>query len=684
MHPTPSSSAIVNNTLYLLGGIESIAPSSPSTKVFAIDLARSFDTKSFTLLPSRSLEYQVPNAQAAPFKDSSKILLAGTQNVTDQLAVIYDTAEDKWSFPARLTILRSNRSSVGVALDESTGFHVLYGGLHAPSNTPDNELDILDPNKGPGWMYARAQSGIKTLLNPIMLYIPAKQKTLIIGGCPPTEMDCFRTAYLVRTALNADPLVEVLSLQPPFPPFRTAPCAALIDESRIMIYGGRSENTTQSDIWILNITDETWSQPTINNLPANGREGAACVKGVNKQIIVAGGVVTQNGTAQYADPQLAVLNMDTMTWTTQYTVPTTSTSGISMGVWIGIGAGVAAVLTAVSIGIFFWRRRRQKAYALTNSSAMEISTLGSSSPVINNGEASLVQKSPTSQDTQSSNTQPTKQSNKERLPLIISPYRPPPSPHEKKVTDLNLIDNSRISVAGSPYLNQGSSYAGSQSLSNLPSSRNPSPNSSSTVTPVGGANWGTSKVTSIVTRPRSKPAYSYNRDSERLDLAARDAQHQAYAKQQMLEDLRRDFPPSMRQPPLERSGTVYHYLPPVSPEEPDADLTSTVLALRPIELGEESGAIPVSSAHAHGTGASGTGALGGGGKGKALDDNADYGMAQMIVSEFIDSPHGQVEKDNEPASPSVLNDPRFVHLNRSGTNSQTSLIHNDHPLDFRR
>ncbi|KAF9969090.1 hypothetical protein BGZ73_008729 [Actinomortierella ambigua] len=714
--------------MFLFGGQESVVPPfAPSDKVLTIPLGASFDTTSFAAVAKRPILKQISSTQAAPFKDSSKILL--NQNITGQLVAVYDIAQETWSNVTQDTQqpLQPRRSSVGVALDESSGLHILYGGSTSVSEL-SKELDILDTEKGLGWNITTVPADFGPVTQPIMLYIPGQQRTLIMGGCV-AKADCFKTIYLVRAKPNGAnvPTVEfeVKLLGDTYPVLRTAACAAMADENKVLLYGGYSDRTL-NDTWVLDTNAWVWSQVSIKNLPADGREGASCVRGAGNQIVVAGGYYRQGGdTKQFSVPQLAVIDMTNLEWSTQYKFRESS-QGLSTAALVGISAGCAALLVAIlaGVGFFCWRRKR-KPYDQANSSTMEISTLGSSSPPSNGSQVSCIQKPSVNTSTQTTTDQRNK-ATKERLPLIISPYRPSPTPTPTTTTATTTASNyhanrSAIDVgigASSIYHSSGSSFNVNQSSSSLPSgaasTATHSRSSKTTVAPVTTANWGMPAVTNSAARPRVKTAYSYNRDSARLDSAARDAQHQAYAKQQMLAEVRRDFPSNMQASPLIRKGTLYHELSPVSPDEPDTELSSTVMRLRPIELGEESGSKPVfpkgSPAHKFGT----KSALGGGKKSVAFsrksqrndagvgpegrrrrrqqqeDENEEgfgYGMTAMLVSEFMDSPQDRAaaaEDEQDPTRPGVFEDPRLGQLIHSGANSQTTLIHHDHLLDRRR
>ncbi|KAG0250992.1 hypothetical protein DFQ27_009102 [Actinomortierella ambigua] len=616
--PYYAGSVIINNTLYLLGGTEALAtPFGPSNMIFTLPLDKTFNTNS----PLNITRYSpldgvvLPSAQVAPFlKDSSRILVVNTKsNITDQPARIYNILEKKWSDIKGDVAPPISLDSVGVALDEDTGLHVVYRGGRSGGGVA-SQLNIVDPAKGPAW--ATFNITLTPMLQqPILLFVPSRKETLVMGGCDAAP-DCFKTIYFVKTFLETAPVLTTATVVAGsnVPASRSAACVTMIDDSTVLLYGGNGSNKTLSDVWKLVINGDRleWSEVTLSgNPPAEGREGASCTRVPNqKKVIVAGGIVHGDGSVRkHATPQLAVIDMGTQQWTTEYIIrdPSSPSKALSTPALIGIAAGCTVLLIAIAVGIFCWRRKR-RAYTQANSSTMEISTMGSSSPMSNDGQAPFIQKQPTNMLTRAKTERSAKKDTKDRLPLIISPYRPPTTP---STINSNLPGNSSMvdigAVTGSPYHNNGSSYNINQSSYSV-NQPSPSPPSAAprrstrrstrkkaaktTVAPVLAASWSVPTDSSPTSRPRIKTAYSYSRDSERLDSAARDAQHQAYAKQQMLAEVRRDFPAHLQGTPLQRKETVYN-LSPTSPDEPNPDLTSTVMRLRSIELGEESGSRPL-------------------------------------------------------------------------------------------
>ncbi|GJJ78770.1 hypothetical protein EMPS_11129 [Entomortierella parvispora] len=433
--PRYNAGAIVaGNMLYVVAGTLSVSPSlssddtSTSDDTLAIPLNAPFTMKT---VPWKKLSsgYMVPEANAlAATLDQKHLVLAGVSNQVGQLVVVYEIDTDSWSYLPPTAVSKAfpatDRSAVGLALDASTGQMVLLGGLEfspssnstaAPSAAApalgvfsvSTELDILDTRSDwSTWTWSAvinnptvptsptfSASMPLSLVQPILVYLPTVKATLIMGGCNGINPSggnvtfCreFDHGYLINSMVTAGttspamvPISPVtLTGAPLTPQTRISPCVVLLPSGKIFMYGGASMTGSLSDAWLLDPQTWIWTTVQVTNMPIPGRAGAACQMGAKDQLILIGGFDGGlTGPRQFSDPQLAVINTTSWTWTQIFTpdsMVSTNTSGqLSSGVIDGI---VAGCLFLFAVALFFlvrWylaRRYRREAPPFKDSKA---------------------------------------------------------------------------------------------------------------------------------------------------------------------------------------------------------------------------------------------------------------------------------------------------------------------------
>ncbi|KAG0048675.1 hypothetical protein BGZ83_006414 [Gryganskiella cystojenkinii] len=357
--------------------------------------------------------YAVPEANAvATTLDQKYLVLAGISNQVGQLAVVYEIATDNWSYlpPAAVSMAfpSTGRSEVGIALDSNTGQMILLGGLdftrstNSTTSTPaapavgsysvSTELDILDTRSvlntwswsavintpivpSPSGSISTSPQWGMSVVQPILIFLPELKATLIMGGCSGinitsgdvTSCQEFDRGYLINSMITHGttspamvPITSV-SLTGPIgesltPSARISPCVVLLPSGQVFMYGGASMTGSLNDAWLLTPGNWSWTSIQITNMPIPGRAGAACQMATKDQMILVGGFDGGlTGPRQFSDPQLAVINTTSWTWTMQFTpdstasAPGTSSSrGLSSEATYGIVAGVCVLLLAVA------------------------------------------------------------------------------------------------------------------------------------------------------------------------------------------------------------------------------------------------------------------------------------------------------------------------------------------------
>ncbi|CAO3570355.1 unnamed protein product [Mortierella alpina] len=404
-----AGSSIANNILYIVSGTISVTPPFDGTaETLAVSLDSPFTTDS---VPWKRLQagYFVQDARVTTAVGQKHLILAGVGDQVGQLVVVYDIVANSWSYlPAAAAASaqpQTPRTSIGAVLDPNTGQVVLYGGLLTTGGTNGSagggartfsislEYDFLDtrPSLLDKWSWsATVQSTGQLqqptgLVQPIVLYLPTKRVTLIMGGCNGvnpadgnvTQCVAFSTGYLVSsmvmTGSNGSGTVPSIPVSTVdltgrmIPPARLSPCATVLSNGDVFMYGGAAANGSLGDAWVLRTKDWTWDRMSIANMPFPGRAGGTCQQLTEDQLIVVGGFDGGlTGPRQFSSPQVAVINTTSWAWTSNFvpatTVATDNASVLSPGVIIGIVGGCCVILGIMFavLGRMLWRRHQDQ------------------------------------------------------------------------------------------------------------------------------------------------------------------------------------------------------------------------------------------------------------------------------------------------------------------------------------
>ncbi|KAF9935521.1 hypothetical protein BGZ67_003379 [Mortierella alpina] len=206
-----------------------------------------------------------------------------------------------------------------------------------------------------------------------------------MGGCNAvnpadgnvTQCVAFSTGYLVSsmvmTTSNGNgtvPSIPVSTVDltgPMIPPARLSPCATVLANGDVFMYGGAAVSGSLGDAWVLRTKDWTWVKRSIIDMPFPGRAGGTCQQLTDDQLIVVGGFDGGlTGPRQFSNPQVAVINTTSWAWTSNFVPATTGTkddaSELSPGVIIGIVGGCCLILGIMFavLGRMLWRRHQDK------------------------------------------------------------------------------------------------------------------------------------------------------------------------------------------------------------------------------------------------------------------------------------------------------------------------------------
>jgi hypothetical protein len=244
------------------------------------------------------------DAVVVPTADQSRLVLFGPSGVDDPLLRAYDVFADQWtpfnSGPA------PPRSAVGAALDLKTNSIIVQGGFIRNFGIPlSSEIDILSAKDGlDQWTWSKPEptTGIKPIFQPILVYLPTRKATLIIGGTEYvnntiTGFQQFNEGTLVETTTGDDGATTLKSSRVNLtaaditatPSRRLSPCYTVLDNGDLFIYGGATFARSLNDAWILSAADLVWKSVSIGQNPITGRTGASCQLIAPDQIMVVGG-----------------------------------------------------------------------------------------------------------------------------------------------------------------------------------------------------------------------------------------------------------------------------------------------------------------------------------------------------------------------------------------------------------
>lgn len=304
-----AGSAVLNNTLYLVGGITGVISPSATRDVLAVSLEAPFTADAIPWIRRTTTGVPISDAYVAASKDQSRLVLVGF-NSSYPLAIVYDFLLDQWVLPPTPTPPLTSRVAVGIVTDTDTGLFAMYGGLTpSPDSKLSSELDILYPNSSSinqwTWSPPTTEAMMPALFQPMMFYLSGSQSVLILGGCDgylPTSglSSCapLSKGYLISTALQETPIASRIpsimalkSKEGVIPTSRLSPCNTLLPNGNILVHGGVTFGNTESlsDTWVLDTKTWTWTQISLKNAPTQGRAGATCQVVAPNLVVVVGG-----------------------------------------------------------------------------------------------------------------------------------------------------------------------------------------------------------------------------------------------------------------------------------------------------------------------------------------------------------------------------------------------------------
>ncbi|KAF9930080.1 hypothetical protein FBU30_000917 [Linnemannia zychae] len=512
------------------------------------------------------------DAVIVPTADQLHLILFGSSGQGDPLLMAYDIGADSWA-PFRSDPSKP-RSAVGATLDFGTGAILAQGGTFREVGTPlSAEIDILVAKGGLDqwtWSLGAPSPALEPIFQPIVAYLPTRNATLIIGGADYTNsaissFRLFKDGYLITTSISSSNKISLTNTRVNLtagsvPPYRLSPCYTVLENGDLFMYGGATFAGSTNDAWLLHAADLTWTQVMIKQNPTGGRAGAICQRISPTHIMVIGGYNAAVSSAQrvFAQPQIGIIDTEQWAWTTKYSPPS---PGLSIGAIIGIIVGCCLMLGVVLFfaGRAILEKRKSKVGDNVNRDSVSASPLmGSESSLSHRDSDRFLSTRNLISSTSSvpisskmgSETSVNLSAKNDRSPgLIIDPY--PPSNY----------NSSSFSVEGMNSPERGS-------------------------TPT----WNSQKI-------RSTKSELSLPESERLPQTIADMQYGYYIKTQQhnkqYEKRRSDLNRQQPNHGLNRKITSNQYSILNDEYHEDLNLSTAVLQLKDVEMGEESIMIPL-------------------------------------------------------------------------------------------
>ncbi|KAF9354512.1 hypothetical protein BGX34_010962 [Mortierella sp. NVP85] len=453
-----TASAVVDKTLYIISGSDSTAGNQTIAEVLALPLHKAFkvDDIPWSRRSNPGVAAEVP--QVVTTKRGKYLILVGMGSLESSLVKVYDISNDKWHdlpLSSRREFIDEPRASPAIALDVRSGSVIVHGGYSSKTQMISEQLNLLrisSETDFSNWNWNNPSSEkLPRLYQPIMLYVPEVNATLVLGGCDTpnnnvsviTSCSPWSVGYLLTTTttesgatINEPRMVTFTGADKTInsvPEARRLPCYVLLENGSVFIYGGLASNgDALKDAWILNVAAGTWLKAP---LVSPGRAGGSCEKIGPSQVMVVGGYDANQGFKSFTEPQVAIIDVSKWKYTSKYTPASSMEGGITeINVWgiVGIVFGICLFFMAIGFlaGRFIWRRRALRLQAAQNKRADASNPLrppprkdnrnGSSNSSTNNLIPNRARMMSGNQGSSSATNTGTE--DRRKLPLIIVPF----------------------------------------------------------------------------------------------------------------------------------------------------------------------------------------------------------------------------------------------------------------------
>ncbi|KAF9278033.1 hypothetical protein BGZ74_003182, partial [Mortierella antarctica] len=326
---------------------------------------------------------------ATSSKNGKQIVFGGNRDYLGTLSYIYDVPSRSWTTTPNIPGMESSmagykRSNIGMQLDPITGLVYMYGGFQYMSFS--NEVNVLntsdpDPSKA-HWTVTKNQTTIPALYEPLVLYLPSREQTLVLAGCDIYNNSTGRVGscaplnvgYLLSNGTSNTALQIKTQKISNGPSPRYQACKVVLRNGNVFVHGGRDRTNFFGDAWVLNIDSWVWHETKIQGpTEAMTRAGHNCEMGPHDQIIIAGGFVEDDaGISHYVQPYVAVI--DTRTWTWKTSFRGGDNEGLSGGAKAGIIIGALAAVALFGTGALYCFRRRKNGMYFSTAPSFALPT----------------------------------------------------------------------------------------------------------------------------------------------------------------------------------------------------------------------------------------------------------------------------------------------------------------------
>ncbi|KAG0215819.1 hypothetical protein BGX31_000777, partial [Mortierella sp. GBA43] len=310
-------------------------------QAFAIDLSVSWSTDmpAYKKLASGS---QTGVAPCGLSPDGKKWVV-----ITNKYAQSYDIASDQWSDITAIPNFTSGL--VTGAVDPDSGNLYVPFGVSASTAGAGMLMFIMNTANPRSYNSDTRSSAPIEQTDFTVAWSTAMKSLIYVGGA---------SIYSYSPLTGWTDLRPLTSGQAPLGS-RYYPCVVAGD-SKVVVFGGQNRilnQTTLTDIYILDVLNMTWKQGQSVTQDQSRSMGPCAYS--NNQFIAWGGVNTllDSRTNKEPEPVTMVYNLETDTWTNNYTAPPRPAKSTNIGAIVGGVVGGLVVVALIGFGVYRYRKR---------------------------------------------------------------------------------------------------------------------------------------------------------------------------------------------------------------------------------------------------------------------------------------------------------------------------------------
>ncbi|KAL1916685.1 uncharacterized protein VTP21DRAFT_5389 [Calcarisporiella thermophila] len=317
--------ALVDNKLYLYGGMTVEATKQSTNELLVLDMTQSFalggSDYNFASEPSSTGPAVAFPGFSVGGPGNKHLYLYGGNISEPSPFYYYNTVSGTWNHPEGAVLpdprRRQGRNMVSHLSDGK--LYVWAGEDPNTENPVTNELWLLDTTQSPGTNFVRATASGAPNARVHHGLVMVGDNIYVIGGAAGKEalvemsrIDCYNVRTSSWTTLTAGGAL---------PAPRQGHSTVATHDGKIILFGGSNADysTYYSDIAVLDTTQNppTWSAPTTQGTKPAGRQEHSCTMAGTRMVCAFGQI--KEGESDVGDNTIFALDTNTWTWLTQYT-----------------------------------------------------------------------------------------------------------------------------------------------------------------------------------------------------------------------------------------------------------------------------------------------------------------------------------------------------------------------------